>query len=497
MHVVTHLFHSWALPLRVSSETSSSSAALPLALSVYKDESFDSLLEVLSHRVAVEPLNLFATVIFILAIVHTFCAPWLLRLAKRREERQHLSWLSTEGREAGADEPMRFRTVALHYLGELEAVFGVWMIPLLIGVSVVKGWEPTKDFIEHSANFNEAVFVVVIMAMASSQPILYVAEVLLSALASLFGGTVLAWWCVLLMIGPLLGSLVTEPAAMTISALLLAQHFFRYHPSKRLSYVTLGLLFSNVSVGGLLTTFAAPPVVMVADRWGWTTSYMFATFGLKALGAILFATFATFFLFRKELRALTQRVSSVERGRVLLEKPTPYPVVVINILFMVWTVWNAGSPRLVIGGFLFFLAFVDATRHFQRSVSLRTPLMVGFFLCGLVVHGAFQSWWIEPFLSRLGDAALLVGSAGLSAFNDNAAITYLASLVPGLPDEVRYLIVSGAVAAGGVTVLANAPNPAGNALLSRYFEGGISQILLFVATLFPLVVNLMFFVAFR
>ena len=123
--------------------------------------------------------------------------------------------------------------------------------------------------------------------------------------------------------------------------------------------------------------------------------------------------------------------------------------------------------------------------------------MVGFFLCGLVVHGSFQAWWIEPFLSRLGDAALLVGAAMLSAFNDNAAITYLASLVPTLTPDVRYLIVSGAIAAGGVTVLANAPNPAGNVLLSRYFEGGISHVALFTAATFPLVVNLMFFIAFR
>jgi predicted cation transporter len=125
------------------------------------------------------------------------------------------------------------------------------------------------------------------------------------------------------------------------------------------------------------------------------------------------------------------------------------------------------------------------------------PLLVGFFLAGLVVHGTFQGWWIEPLLLRLGEGALLLSSVFLSAFNDNAAITYLSSLVPHFSADQQYLVLSGAVAAGGLTVLANAPNPAGNALLSRYFEGGISQVLLFLAAIFPLAVNLMFFVSFR
>jgi predicted cation transporter len=123
--------------------------------------------------------------------------------------------------------------------------------------------------------------------------------------------------------------------------------------------------------------------------------------------------------------------------------------------------------------------------------------MVGFFLAGLVVHGTLQSWWIEPMLSRLSEGSLLLSSVALSAFNDNAAITYLSSLVPHFSSELRYLVLSGAVAAGGLTIVANAPNPAGNALLARYFDGGISQLLLFVAAIFPLAVNLMFFIGFR
>ena len=451
----------------------------------------------LRYRVEVEPLNLLSTVIFLCAIIHTFSASWILRLAKRREEQQHLAWLEQSPDTDAAEEPLRFSTVLLHYLGELEAVFGLWIIPLITAVTISKGWDVTKHLLEHTVHFNEAIFVVVVMAIAASQPLLYLGEKGLSWVARLVGGTPVAWWVTILIVGPLFGSVITEPAAMTISALLLGQHFYRYRPSRPLAYATLGLLFTNVSVGGTLTHFAAPPVIIVAGKWGWNTPFMFGTFGWKALGAVCFSTLAFLFLFRKEFGMISARVTSFEASHPVLEKPVPWSVVVGNLLFLAWTVCNSQSPPLIIGGFLFFLAFVDASRHYQRAISLRMPLMVGFFLAGLVVHGTFQAWWIEPVLNNLSEGALLLSSVFLSAFNDNAAITYLASLVPHFSEDLQYLVVSGAVAGGGLTILANAPNPAGNALLARYFEGGISQVLLFVAAIFPLAVNLMFFISFR
>jgi hypothetical protein len=470
---------------------------LPVPLSEYGDEHLLGLWEVLRHRIEVEPLNLFATVIFLCAIIHTFSASWFLRLAKRREEQEHLSWLESSKDGGAGEPPLRFFTVLLHYLGELEAVFGLWVVPLIIAITASKGWGVTKHLLEHSVHFSEAVFVVVIMAIASSQPLLYSAERVLARIARIMGGTPGAWWGTILIVGPIFGSLITEPAAMTLCALLLGQHFYRYKPSKTLAYATVGLLFTNISVGGVLTHFAAPPVVIVASSWNWDTPFMFLTFGWKALSAVCFSTLAYLYLFRREFHAMAQRLTPFEASHPVLEKSTPFGVIVVNLLFMAWTVVNARSPQLVIGGFLFFLAFADATRHFQRAISLRMPLLVGFFLAGLVVHGTFQGWWIEPLLLRLGEGALLLSSVFLSAFNDNAAITYLSSLVPHFSADQQYLVLSGAVAAGGLTVLANAPNPAGNALLSRYFEGGISQVLLFLAAIFPLAVNLMFFVSFR
>ena len=473
------------------------SSSFPPKLSAYMDSDLGTLFEVLVHRASVEPLNLFATILFFLAVLHTFCAPLFLRWARAREEREHLVWIETPGHDSGREAPLNFLTVVLHYLGEIEAVFGLWAVPLLGVLSVAKGWDETKAYLESSIHFTEAIFVVVVMAIAGTQPILYLAERTLASGARALGGSPAAWWATILIVGPILGSFITEPAAMTISALLLGQHFYKYKPSSRLAYATVGLLFSNISVGGLLTHFAAPPVVMVASRWGWDSHFMFTTFGWKAFGAVCFSTTAYLYLFRREFKEISHRVSPFEAANPVSEKVAPVAVIIGNIAFLAWTVLNAQSSRLVIGGFLFFLAFVDATRHFQRAVSLRMPLLVGFFLAGLVIHGSFQNWWIEPMLVRLGDASLLMSAIVLSAFNDNAAITYLASLVPYFSDDSKYLVIAGAVSAGGVTIVANAPNPAGNALLSRYFDGGIAQGMLLVAAFFPLIVNLMFFICFR
>jgi hypothetical protein len=64
------------------------------------------------------------------------------------------------------------------------------------------------------------------MAIASTRPILQLAENCLRLLAKLGGEKPVAWWLVILTVGPLLGSLITEPAAMTICASLLAQKFY-------------------------------------------------------------------------------------------------------------------------------------------------------------------------------------------------------------------------------------------------------------------------------
>ena len=335
-------------------------------------------------------------------------------------------------------------------------------------------------------------FVVVIMALASTRPVVTFAEAALSRLAALGGSTTAAWWVSILTVGPLLGSFITEPAAMTICALLLARQFYDLNPSPRLKYATLGLLFVNVSIGGTLTHFAAPPILMVARPWDWSMGFVFGHFGWRAALAITTSTLLYLAYFRGEFRQLATRVpvhddeqpdeTGEPRAQLL---PIPAWVTAAHLLFMAWTVVNAHYPALFVGGFLFFLGFAKATAPHQARMDLRSPLLVGFFLAGLVIHGGLQAWWIAPVLGSLSETPLYVGATLLTAINDNALITYLATLVPDLSEGMKIAVVGGAVTGGGLTVIANAPNPAGQALLSRFFDNAINPLWLLMGALVP------------
>jgi len=340
-----------------------------------------------------------------------------------------------------------------------------------------------RDYLGHGLNFTEPLFVVVIMTIAASRPILKFVERIMAQIAILGRCTPAAWWLTILTVGPLLGSFITEPAAMTICALLLAERIYQLGPSKKLAYATLGLLFVNISVGGTLTHFAAPPVLMVASKWGWGLSDMLVMFGWKAALGIVAANLLYYGYFRREFKTLAQTRS--EPVVAVLDEPVPVWITVVHIFFLGWTVVNNHFPVLFLGGFLFYLAFTEATAHHQSDLALRPALLVGFFLAGLVVHGSLQGWWIEPVLTRLDEKSLFFGAAVLTAFNDNAAITYLASLVPGFSEQLKYAVVAGAVAAGGLTVIANAPNPAGQSILSKFFPDGVSPWGLLLGALLP------------
>jgi Na+/H+ antiporter NhaD/arsenite permease-like protein len=345
------------------------------------------------------------------------------------------------------------------------------------------GWPAMVNYVGH-VNMTEPIFVVVIMSMASSLPVLRLAENAVARIAALGRGSPVIWWLSILTIGPLLGSFITEPAAMTISALLLRHRFYNLHPSDRLKYATLGLLFVNVSVGGTLTHFAAPPVIMVANHWNWDFFFMLRNFGWKAVIAILVSNFVFLLFFRRELTKLAAKPGTDESTQE--QRAIPWSITVIHLLFLAWTVVNAHYPVLIVFGFLFFLAFVTATRRSQHQIALRQSLLVGFFLGSLVIHGGCEGWWIVPVLKQLTELPMMIGATILTAFNDNAAITYLASLVPNFSDSLKYAVMAGAITGGGLTVIANAPNPAGISILSsRFGDGGIAPLGLFLGALVP------------
>lgn len=468
-------------------------AAFPRPLDAY-GVAGDGLLDKLRARVAAEPFNLAATGIFLLAIVHTFACGWFTRLAHRyehlhQEELQSRAMPDEEWPDGVAE--VSFRGTLFHLLGEVEVVFGLWIIVLAAAASHYYSWVDFKLYIGSDCRFAEPLFVVVIMAIAASRPVLRCAERVMALAAALGRGSPAAWWLSVLTVAPVLGSFITEPAAMTLGALLLAKRFFPHRPSAKLAYATLGLLFVNISVGGTLTSFAAPPVLMVAAKWGWDTPFMLLHFGWKAVLGIGLANGCYYLIFRGELGRLAAAARAGGEAPVAPpswdERETPIPgwILGVHLAFLAWTVYSAHYPVLFIGGFLFFLAFVMATQHHQNNVVMRGPLLVGFFLAGLVVHGGCQGWWIEPVLLSLHDQTLMLGATLLTAFNDNAAITYLAAQVAGISATAKYAVVAGAVAGGGLTVIANAPNPAGYSLLARFFHFGISPLGLALGALPP------------
>ena len=476
------------------------------------------LMDRLKIRAAADPFNVVATSLFFLAVLHTFQAAKFNRMA-HKFELQHRAKISgpqklyVEGRE-----PVSFWATLFHFLGEVEVIFGIWLIPLLLAIVLMEpeGFTTAAAYID-GRNYTEPIFVVVIMAIASSRPVIQFAEITLKRMASLGRCSPAAWWLSILILAPPLGSFITEPAAMTIAAVLLGQQFYRLDPAPALKYATLGLLFVNISVGGTLTHFAAPPVLMVAETWQWNLPFMLTHIGWRAVIGILVATSVYYFLFRRHFAALKQDAAQLASTEPVQPEPEPAPlwVVFVHLGFIGWTVLTLHHPPFFIGGFLFFLAFTMATHHHQYEVRLKSPLLIGFFLAGLVTHGGLQGWWIAPVIGSLSEVPLFIGATILTAFNDNAAITFLASQVPAFSPEqlmagewisktgnalaaaqgLEYAVVAGAVAGGGLTVIANAPNPAGQSILNKYFKDGISPLKLLLAALFPtLVMAFMFMV---
>ena len=406
-------------------------------------------------------LEIAATVIFAIAVIHTFSTRFFEHLAHVQPNHSGL-W---------------------HLLGEVEAVFGFWAMVLLVVMAVGASKSDALTYLE-SRNFTEPAFVFVIMVIAASRPVIDLAGAILSFVARLLPlNGALSYYFVVLSIGPLLGSFITEPGAMTLSALLLRERFYSRNAPATFLYGTLGVLFVNISIGGTLTPYAAPPVLMVADRWGWDIAFMMKTFGWKAAVAVIVNAAAAALIFRRYLRELPTMSKELQRIDV------PMFVIAVHVLFLVGVVVTNHHPLVFGALFLFFLGFTEAYKKYQKRLYLREGLMVAFFLAGLVVLGGMQKWWLQPVLSSLSPTVLFYGATALTAITDNAALTYLGSLVDGTSADFRYALVAGAVTGGGLTVIANAPNPAGFALLRDSFEdGAISALWLFVAALPPTLV---------
>ena len=410
-------------------------------------------------------LEITATSLFFLAILHTFLVSKIEHIADRKIK--------------GSIEANIW-----HYLAEVEVVFSIWALLFLVISFFHSGVAPTLTYVD-SLNFTEPAFVFVIMCIAATRPLIFFAEKLIFFFSKLIPfGEKISFYMAALIIGPLLGSFITEPAAMTVTAIILLEYFYKEQCSLKFKYATIALLFVNVSIGGTLTHFAAPPVLMVASKWNWGTLYMLEHFGYKSVLAIVTSTSLYAYVFRKELKGHVKTKSYPED--YLLPKKWK---IIVHILFLFLVVYTAHHPKIFIGIFCFFLGFIKITEKYQDTLKIKTSFFVAFFLAGLVTLGSMQAWWLRPLLSNMSDLVLFFGATTLTAITDNAALTYLGSLVD-LSDQSKYALVAGAVAGGGLTVIANAPNPAGFGILKNTFgPDGINPVRLFYYALIPTIIG--------
>ena len=412
-------------------------------------------------------IEIVATCLFVTAILHTFMTSFFEKLSH------------SASRHAGL----------FHLLAEVEVVFGFWALVLVITFSALLGSKEAIRFVEEQ-NYTEALFVFAVMVVAASKPILSFASVCINFMAHcIFKVTSLskntAIFFISLSFVPLMGSFITEPAAMTIAALLLRDRFYKVDLPLKLQYAIIGVLFVNVSIGGTLTNFAAPPVLMVAAAWEWTTPFMFTTFGDRAALAVFINALLITIIFHKQLPK--EFIEPVKEDM-------PLTVVLVHIIFLASVVVFAHYPAVFLWLFLFFLGFTTAYARYQNPLILREALLVAFFLAGLVVLGSLQKWWLQPILLSMTPTVAFYGTVGLTALTDNAAITYLGSLVDGTSLEFRIALVAGAVTGGGLTVIANAPNPAGLSILRDHFANRIvSPSYLLLAAIVPTIVAILAF----
>lgn len=406
--------------------------------------------------------EILASICFGLALLHTFSCS----LLRRWEER--------------CERGSRMRK-ALHILSELELAFAIWGVIYLLGLAALGGPGASLAY-AGGLSFAEPGFVFVILTLCATAPVLAAAEAAIASVARILPfSPQMSFFLVSLILGPLLGSLITEPAAMTVVAMLLLRRFYEQGIDRSFAYAILGLLFVNISIGGTLTSFAAPPVLMVAGPWNWDSTFMLMHFGWRGILSCFVATAWVAYRYRKEIIA-TPLSQERKSGAV------PWWSRITHLLFVLAAVIFAHEPLGYLAVFAAFLIFHRFTRASRERLSLREGLLVAAFLAGLVVLGKPQRWWLEPILLPMHPDDLFLGTTLLTAVMDNAALTFLGTQVPSLAELSKLALVSGAVVGGGLTVVANAPNPAGYGILNPAFAGGIRPLRLLWAAIPPTII---------
>ena len=405
------------------------------------------------------PIQFIASFIFAIAILHTFSVKFFKNLAHKYSKHEKI----------------------LHMLGEVEIVFGFWAIILVLFFFISSGKNDVINYLNNQS-YVEPLFVFVIMVIAASKPILDFSLTCVKQISKLLPiNHSLRLFFVSMTFVPLLGSFITEPAAMTLAALILKEHFYSKNISNKFKYGIIGTLFVNVSIGGAMTPFAAPPILMVAAKWDWDLMFMLTTFGWRTALAVFINSLILTIIFRKELIKI--------KKLNIKENNTPFFILFIHLILLVGVIVFVHDLIIFLGIFIIFLGIASSYDRFQNKLILKEAFLVSLFLAGLVILGGLQKWWLQPLLNKLSPDQIYYAAVALTAITDNAALTYLGSLVDGLSDQFKYALAAGAITGGGLTVIANAPNPAGYSILSKNFYGNtISPLYLFLAALGPTII---------
>ena len=288
-------------------------------------------------------IEIIASALFAIAILHTFMVSSFEKLSHSYPKHAGL----------------------FHLLAEVEVVFGFWALVLVMIISMLDNTKEAVHFV-NDQNYVEPLFVFAVMVVAASKPILTLSNLAINFLSDFFSritpvpkNTVIFF--ISLSLVPLMGSFITEPAAMTIAAILLRDRFYKRGLPIKLQYAIIGVLFVNISIGGTLTNFAAPPVLMVAGAWGWSTPFMFTTFGDRAALAVFINALLITIIFHKQL------------PKEFIEPPQenmPYTVILVHLLFLAGVVVFAHYPAVFLWIFLFFLGFTTAYSRYQNPLIL-------------------------------------------------------------------------------------------------------------------------------
>ena len=405
------------------------------------------------------PIQFVASFIFAIAILHTFSVKFFKSLAHKYSKHKKI----------------------LHMLGEVEIVFGFWAIILVLFFFISSGKNDVVNYLNNQS-YVEPLFVFAIMVIAASKPILDFSLTCVKQISKLLPiNHSLRLFFVTMSFVPLLGSFITEPAAMTLGALILKEHFYSKNISNKFKYGIIGALFVNVSIGGAMTPFAAPPILMVAAKWNWDLMFMLNTFAWRTALAVFTNSLILTIIFRKELIKI--------KNLNIKQYNTPFFILFIHLILLIGLIFFVHELIIFLGIFVIFLGIASSYDQFQNKLILKEAFLVSLFLTGLVILGGQQKWWLQPLLNKLSPDQIYYAATALTAITDNAALTYLGSLVDGLSDQFKYALAAGAITGGGLTVIANAPNPAGYSILSKNFYGNtISPLYLFLAALGPTIV---------